>query len=223
VEIWGNKEWEFKDRETITVKEGRLPSIQQFDPKIDVESLTSTEKNHPYISSVLKVNRVKFVDVLDKASGNRYPQLLEEFYIEDWDTAQYAIGDTILRLKESLDDISLKDYILEQDQIILIIARDLKKANFSRVERLKETAKQAKENGIDMILITTASKDDIVAFREEYGLNIPTVLNDATEIKAITRSNPTMMVIKNGVVEGKYAFRATPSWEWLTENILDIK
>jgi uncharacterized membrane protein YphA (DoxX/SURF4 family) len=222
--IWSDTEtWEFKDRETITVKEAKLPSIQQFDPKIDVQSLTSTEKNHPYISSVLEANRVKFVDVLDKASGNRYPQLLEEFYIEDWDTAQYVIGDTIMRLKESLDDISLKDYILEQDQIILIISRDLKKANFSRVERLKETAKQAKENGIDMILITTASKDDIVAFREEYGLNIPTVLNDATEIKAITRSNPTMMVLKNGVVKGKYAFRATPSWEWLTQNLLDIK
>lgn len=222
--IWSDTEtWEFKDRETITVKEGKLPSIQQFDPKIDVESLTPTEKKYPYISSVLEANRVKYVDVIDKATGNRYPQLLEEFYIEDWDTSQYVIGDTILRLNESLDDISLKDYILEQDQIILIISKDLQKGNFSRIERLKETANSAEKNGIDMILITTASKDEILAFRDEYGLNIPTVLNDATEIKAITRSNPTMMVLKNGVVKGKYAFRSTPSWEWLTQNLLEVK
>lgn len=222
--IWSDTEtWEFKDRETITVKEGKLPSIQQFDPKTDVQRLTPTEKNHPYISSVIEANQAKYVDVIDKGTGDRYPQLLEEFYVEDWDTSKYVIGDTMLRLNESLDQISLKDYILEQDQIILVISRDLKKGNFSRVERLKETAKNAEEKGIDMILVTTASKDEIVAFREEHGLNIPTVLNDETEIKAITRSNPTMMIIKNGVVKGKYAFRSTPSWEWLTENVLDIK
>jgi uncharacterized membrane protein YphA (DoxX/SURF4 family) len=223
VNIWGSKEWEFKDRETITVKEGKLPSIQQFDPKTDVGRLTATEKKHPYIDSILEANKSKYVDVIDKASGNRYPQLVEEFYIEDWDTSQYVIGDTIMRVNESLDDISLKDYILEQGQIILIISRDLKKGNYSRIERLKETAKMAEKNGIGMILITTASKEEIIAFREEYGLTIPTVLNDETEIKAITRSNPTMMVLKNGVVKGKYAFRSTPSWDWLTENILDIK
>lgn len=222
--IWSDTEtWDFKDRETITVKEGKLPSIQQFEPKVDVESLTPTEKNHPYISSVLEANRVKYVDVIDKPTGNRYPQLLEEFYVEDWDTTQYAIGDTILRLSESLDDISLKDYILEQDQIILIVSRDLQNANFSRIERLKETATNAEKNGIDMILITTASQDEIIAFREEYGLKIPTVLNDATEIKAITRSNPTMIVLKKGVVKGKFAFRSTPSWDWLTQNLLEVK
>jgi len=222
--IWSDTQtWEFKDRETITIKDGKLPTIQQFDPKISVQSLTATEKNHSYISSVLDSNRVKYVDVIDKSTGDRYPQLLEEFYIEDWDTSQYAIGDTMLRLSESLDDISLQQYILEQDQIILIISKDLDKGNFSRIERLKETAKMAEQNGIDMILITTVSKDEIIAFRKEYELNIPTVLNDETEIKAITRSNPTMMILKNGVVKGKYAFRSTPSWDWLTQNILDIK
>ncbi|PHR42577.1 MAG: hypothetical protein COA32_17375 [Fluviicola sp.] len=222
--IWSDTQtWEFKDRETITIKDGKLPTIQQFDPKINVQSLTATEKNHSYISSVLDSNRVKYVDVIDKSTGDRYPQLLEEFYIEDWDTSQYAIGDTMLRLSESLDDISLQQYILEQDQIILIISKDLDKGNFSRIERLKETAKMAEQNGIDMILITTVSKDEIITFRKEYELNIPTVLNDETEIKAITRSNPTMMILKNGVVKGKYAFRSTPSWDWLTQNILDIK
>lgn len=222
--IWSDTEtWEFKDRETITIKDGKLATIQQFDPKINVQSLTAIEKKHPYISSILDSNRVKYVDVIDKSTGDRYPQLLEEFYIEDWDTSQYAIGDTMLRLSESLDDISLQQYILEQDQIILIISKDLDKGNFSRIERLKETAKMAEQNGIDMILITTVSKDEVIAFRKEYELNIPTVLNDETEIKAITRSNPTMMILKNGVVKGKYAFRSTPSWDWLTQNILDIK
>ncbi|MEX2485676.1 MAG: DoxX family protein [Brumimicrobium sp.] len=222
--IWSDTEtWEFKDRETVVVDAGKLPSIQQFDPKIDVENITPTEENFPFIKKQLDANKSEYVDVVDKESGNRYPQLLEDFYIDDWDTSRYVIGDTLLRLDESFDEISLKDYILEQEQIILIVSRDIEKGNFSRIQRLKEVSENAATNNIDMIMISTANKDDVKAFREKYELSIPTVMNDETEIKAITRSNPTMIILKKGVVKGKYAFRSTPSWEWLTTNILDIE
>jgi len=117
----------------------------------------------------------------------------------------------------------LKDHILNSDQILLVMSRDLEKGNFSRIERLKEIAEKADANDIDMILISTATKDEVLAFRDKYGLDIPTVQNDDTELKAITRSNPTLMVLKNGIVEGKYPFRSTPSWDWLVKNILDIE
>jgi hypothetical protein len=67
--------------------------------------------------------------------------------------------------------------------------------------------------------MTTASKVEIEQFREETGLIIPYCINDETEIKAITRSNPTLMVLEKGVVKGKFPFRSTPSWDWLNKNI----
>lgn len=222
--IWGNKDkWEFVERRTITIKEAILPSIQQFNPVIDVSSLTSVEKDFDYIEKVIDSNRVKYVDVIDKETGNRYPQMLEEFYIEDWDTAKYVIGDTLLRLKESFSEISLKNHILSSDQIILVISRDLSKGNFSRIERLKQIASNAEKNNIDMIMISTATQQEVNEFRKEHGLEIPTVQNDDTELKAITRSNPTLMVLKNGTIVGKYPFRSTPSWDWLVKNVIDIQ
>ena len=71
-------------------------------------------------------------------------------------------------------------------------------------------------------MITSSSKEEITAFREETGLNIPTVQNDEIEIKSITRSNPSLMVLEKSVVKGKYPFRSTPSWEWLTKNVLKV-
>lgn len=222
--IWGNKEkWEFVERKTITIKEAILPSIQQFNPVLDISSLTSIEKNFDPIAKMLENNKVEYVDVIDKASGNRYPQLLSEFYIDDWDTAQYVIGDTLLRLNDSFSEISLKEHILSSDQIILVLSRDLEKANFSRIERLKEIAENADKNKINMVLISTATQEEVEAFRSKYGLEIPTIQNDETELKAMTRSNPTLMILKKGTVKGKYAFRSTPSWDWLVKNVIDIQ
>jgi uncharacterized membrane protein YphA (DoxX/SURF4 family)/peroxiredoxin len=219
--IWGDTDtWSFEKRETKTIKAAIPHAIQQFDPSIPVENLTSVEKEFEPIAAILANNQAQYIDVIDKETGDRYPMSLADFHLPDIDTAMYAIGDTLIRLDESLTDISLKEYILSQEQVILIFSRNLSSGNFSRISRLKEIAEKAKENNIAVIMISTASKEEIIAFREKTGLNIPTVQNDEIEIKAITRSNPSLMVLSNSVVMGKYPFRSTPSWEWLTENIL---
>src|SRR5690554_5154051 len=221
--IWGDTEnWKFSKRETKTIVPAILHSIQQFDPSIGVENLTSIEKNFAPIAEILNNNQAQYIDVIDKATGDRYPMSMEDFYIPDIDTSIYAIGDTLMRLDESLTDISLKDYILAQDQVILIFSRNLSNGNFSRISRLNEIAEKAPQHNIAVIMISTASKEDVIAFREATGLQIPTLQNDEIEIKAITRSNPSLMVLKKGVVKGKYPFRSTPSWEWLSKNIIKV-
>lgn len=222
--IWGDTEtWKFEKRETKTIKAQIPHSIQQFDPTIPVEGLTSTEKEFEPIATIIDSNKAEYIDLVDKETGDRYPMLLSDFHLPDIDTSIYTIGDTLIRVNESLTDISLKDYILNQEQVILVFSRNLSKGNFSRIARLKEIAEKSKENNIPMIMISTASKEEVLAFRAEYGLEIPTVQNDEIEIKAITRSNPSLMVLENSVVKGKYPFRSTPSWDWLTTNILNVK
>jgi hypothetical protein len=61
---------------------------------------------------------------------------------------------------------------------------------------------------------------EIDAFRKANNFDIPIFLNDETELKAIARSNPSLMVLKKGVVKGKYPTNSTPSVEWLKKNCL---
>ena len=180
--------------------------------------ITEAEKNLPIVQAMLAANQTYYVDLVDRTTGDRFPQLLEDFYMPEVDTARFFVGDTLLRLQEDFQEVDLRDFILEAPQIIWLVARDLSNANFSRMERLKDIYTAAQENQIPMILMTASSQRQIEAFRNDWELNIPIVLNDETEIKAITRSNPTLMVIRNGVVSGKYAFRSTPSWDWLIKN-----
>lgn len=219
-EIWGNPDlWKWSGREERIIKQGKLPSItDQFNPKIPVEMITEAEKNLPIVQAMLAANQTYYVDLVDRTTGDRFPQLLEDFYMPEVDTARFFVGDTLLRLQEDFQEVDLRDFILEAPQIIWVVARDLSNANFSRMERLKDIYTAAQENQIPMILMTASSQRQIEAFRNDWELNIPIVLNDETEIKAITRSNPTLMVIRNGVVSGKYAFRSTPSWDWLIKN-----
>lgn len=222
-DIWGNAEvWQFKNRETKTLVPAILPSIQQFNPSINVEDLTEIEKEFDPIRQILEENQVPYITLIDRNDGTKYPMMLEDFYLPDLDTALYEIGDTTYALSEELTDISLQDYILSQEQIILIFSRHFDQGNFQRMERLKSIAENAKQNNIPMLVISTVSKERVEAFREEYGLYLPTLQNDEIEIKAITRSNPSLMVLKNGVVKGKYPHRSIPSWEWLIENILEL-
>ena len=212
--------WEHLETKTITLKAGKLASItEQFNPTMTIASLTKVERELPVVQAFTAENTVPFIDVIEKASGNRYPQLLEEFFAEDWDTSQYVIGDTSMRLNEFADEINLLDYILDSERIFIVVSRNIKTADFSRVQRLLDIKQQADELGIPMLLMTTAAKEEIEQFREETGLIIPYCINDETEIKAITRSNPTLMVLEKGVVKGKFPFRSTPSWDWLNKNI----
>lgn len=224
--IWGDTDtWEFKTRETKTIVPSVLPSIQQFEPGISVESLTDVEKEFEPIAQILSENQVAYVEFTDKGSGNTDLILLDDlpFMIEDLDTSEYALGDTLMQLDEYLSEINLKDYILSQDQVLLIFSRIFKDANFNKIDRLIEISKKASEHNIPVIMITTENQENIEAFRAETGLIVPTVLNDDIEIKAITRSNPTLMVLENGVVKGKYPHRSTPTWTWLIENVLKIE
>jgi hypothetical protein len=56
---------------------------------------------------------------------------------------------------------------------------------------------------------------------KKNGLHLASFTNDATELKAIARSNPSLMVVKNGIVKGKYPNKAIPSIEWIKKHILN--
>ncbi len=225
-EIWSDTEtWEFVSRETKTIKEGILPSIQQFDPSSDVYNLTDIEKNFEPVAQMLTENQAQYVQLINKENGDINEVELEEFeyIVDDIDTSVQKIGDTIQKLDEYFSTVNIKDYILEQEQIIIIFSRILKDGDFRRMNNFKEIVEQAEANNIPIVMITTSGPEDIATFREQTGLLVPTFQNDDIEIKAITRSNPTLMVIGNATVLGKYPYRSIPSWKWLTSNVIKIE
>lgn len=222
--IWGDTtKWKFKERTTTVIKKAISPSIQQFDPSIGIRNITPEEKKFAPIAAVLDSNLLQYIVLVDTAYDEEMKIPLTDYQVDSTSFSDYTIKDTIIQLNEALNDVSLKDYILQQQQIILVISREINDGNFSRISRLKDIQKKANRAGIPMVMITASPKEDVLEFRKKTGLYLPTLKNDNIELKGMTRSNPTLMVLSKGVVIGKYSSRSIPSWEWLIENRINLK
>jgi len=64
---------------------------------------------------------------------------------------------------------------------------------------------------IETIAITSSSAPDFEQFRHQYQLAAPYYYGDATVLKAMIRSNPGLMLLREGTVLGKWHFNDVPT------------
>lgn len=104
--------------------------------------------------------------------------------------------------------------LLEQEApLILVAVYDLDAANAKGVEKTAEFVRRAQEAGIDCCFLTASSVDRAEEFKQQYGLqNFPFYYADNTSIKAVIRSNPGIVLIKNAYVLKLWDWRRLPSF-----------
>ncbi len=219
--IWEQEDWEYKENRQVTIKEMKLASItEQFNPFIVLNEIGDPERNMTVLKEFLADKMVEIVHVKNLSSDDIYDVPMEEFTLEEYTPEYYSIIDTVYQIDAEVSEFSIRDYIVETDQIILITSRNITTADWQNIDKYKKIYDFAQQNGIPMVLITSTSRDKINAFRKKYNWNIPVFNNDEVELKAIARSNPSMMIIQDGIVKGKYSHRSTPTVDWLKKNIL---
>lgn len=221
--IWENEEWEFKDMVQKVVKPTKLPSItEQFNPFISVKDLTEREKEIPYIVDFLAENSIDVVRVKNLSANETYEVPLDEFTLEEYAPEYYKVLDTIQMVNPEKTEISIREYVISAENIIVLTTKNLNQANWNQIERYKDIYAKAKAANIPMVLLCSVSREDMMAFRKKHNFNVPMFTNDEIELKAISRSNPSMMVIQKGIVKGKFAHRSTPTHDWLNKNIFGL-
>jgi uncharacterized membrane protein YphA (DoxX/SURF4 family) len=219
--IWEKEdEWEYVDMVQKVIKPTKLPSItQQFNPYIQVSDLSQPEKDLAYINAFLAENVEQIVRVKNLSSDDVYEVPMEEFTLEEYTPEYYKILDTTYQVDAEISEISIRDYIASADDIIVVTTKNLNEADWSTVENYKAIFAKAKEKEIPMVLLCSASREDMLAFRKKYKFDIPMFTNDEIELKTIARSNPSMMIVQKGIVTGKFTFRSIPSFDWLNKNL----
>ncbi len=222
--IWEDADWEYKDGVQVTIKATKLPSItEQFNPFILMTELNEAERKMEVISAFLKDKEVEVVRVKNKSSNDIYNVPMDEFTLEEYTPEYYTVLDTVYQIDEDVLEFSLRDYSVEVEQIIMITSRNIMTANWESIEKYKKIFDYAKQQNIPMVLVTSTSRDKINYFRKKYNFDIPVFNNDEIELKAIARSNPSMMIIQKGIVKEKFAHRSTPTVDWLIKNVLKIE
>ena len=102
--------------------------------------------------------------------------------------------------------------LLRGNKLVLII-QNTEKADRDRhviINKLLNDAKTSRAN-ITPLIITSSSPAEFDVFRHNANFEVPFYYADATVLKSIIRANPGFVLLKNGVVKGKYHYHDVPS------------
>ena len=112
------------------------------------------------------------------------------------------------------------DEILADDNyVFLLISHDLEKASRKNQEHINLLAGRLMNSGFRFICMTS-SVPQIEEFKLETGAPYIFGFSDQTMLKTILRSNPGLMMIKNGTIINKWHHRHLPAEQVLLDRIL---
>lgn len=132
-----------------------------------------------------------FVDQRSTLVKKGYEPPIHDFAIED----------------EEWNDIT-EDVLAYEGQTYLVVAYDLKLANeeaMARVQRLYNRCVLSRDTRC--YVLTASTDEDIEALRHRTGVTYPFCKMDPITLKTIIRSNPGVVLIQNGTVQDKWAWR----------------
>ncbi|TBR19133.1 MAG: DoxX family protein [Chitinophagaceae bacterium] len=111
---------------------------------------------------------------------------------------------------KTLDNLDVTYEILEKEKpLVLFFSERISKINPSWNKSIAEMQDLLFENDIQMVVVTAESENSNSSKNKfSYIINNPDILVvrcDATAIRTAARINPTMYLLKKGIVEGKWA------------------
>ncbi len=180
------------------------------------------------------IAHLPFIDFRAYAVGNHLPSLMEpseqlkyefvmekdgkEFVFDTYPTDKsYTYKSMDLANPEALpkitdlnvwtDEGDYTEELLSGTKLLIIIysAEKASKANMEAINKLVNASNKA-----EPWVLTASGYEEFEAFRHEVQLAAPYYYGDATVLKTIVRSNPGIVLLKDGTVLGKWHHNDTP-------------
>lgn len=127
---------------------------------------------------------------------------------------------------DSIGNDMTEHFIRNKDFQFIIAAYDLKKTNKEAFKnKILPLAEKVLAKNYSFIILTSNDRNDINNFVKELKINenIEFYSSDDTSLKAMIRSNPGLVLLKNAVVLGKWHYRNIPDFEKIDFNKLEKK
>ena len=131
----------------------------------------------------------------------------------------YEVISRVNILDANKNEINLTEWLLDQPLVFVFSSLNIDEADWSEIERIRGIVDYTKETGIPIVLLTRGSRAQINRWKQKYKLSIATFSNDDKGLMMISRSNPNLMLIKNGVVRAKYTRLNLPTAETLKKKL----
>ena len=142
----------------------------------------------------------EYVDTRTVQTKKGYEPPIHDFALTSCDT-----GEDITELV-----LTKKGYTFLLVSPRLAVADD---SNFGDIDQIYE---YAEENGADFYCVTASANDEIERWRDLTGAEYQFCNADETTLKTMIRSNPGLMLLKDGTIIGKWSHNALPQTDDLT-------
>ena len=129
---------------------------------------------------------------------------------------------TNFEIQDEYGDDYTEAYISNPDYQFIVVAYDLTTTNtraFTR--RINPLAAEAEQAGYSLIVLTGSPYLTVEAFRHEHQSPYPFYQSSEVALKTIIRSNPGLLLMKNGVVLDKWSFRRIPDFGSIREEHME--
>ena len=125
------------------------------------------------------------------------------------------IHDFALTSCDTGEDIT-EQVLTKKGYTFLLVSPRLAVADDSNFGDIDQIYEYAEENGADFYCVTASANDEIERWRDLTGAEYQFCNADETTLKTMIRSNPGLMLLKDGTIIGKWNHNALPQTDDLT-------
>ncbi|KAA6317594.1 hypothetical protein EZS27_032271, partial [termite gut metagenome] len=120
------------------------------------------------------------------------------------------------------EDITEK-VLTDENYTFLLTIWSVEKADDSNIDLINEIYDYCTENGYGFYGLTSSSDEQIEQWRYKTGAEYPFCLTDPITLKTMIRSNPGLMLIKNGGILNKWSDKDLPNEYVLSDRLENIR
>lgn len=153
-----------------------------------------TEENYPWQDTV----NWEYASSTEKLIKEGYKAPIHDFVIEH----------------PELGDIT-QDILQDNSYTFLVIAYNINHTNADNQEKLNRLAAYAQEKGYRFYGLSASVGDDLQKYKDAHQVNYDFCSTDEIQLKTIVRSNPGLILLREGTVLNKWGHRDLPEVEEL--------
>jgi triosephosphate isomerase len=121
-------------------------------------------------------------------------------------------ADLFIERTDDGEDIT-EEVLADTSYVFLLVSPYLEQADDSRLDLINELYEYAREHSYKFYCLTASTEKDINRWREMTGAEYPFCLTDGIVLKTVIRSNPGLMLLKDGTVIRKWSHNDLPEIE----------
>lgn len=149
-------------------------------------------------------------------------------WVKEWEFVNQRLDESgvirghSLRIFDSAGNDLTGIYVNNPGYQFLVASYDLSEGSRKGFEKLDKLYTEIYELGHSYIVLTGSLDDEITGYQEGLQPDLEFYHADDIELKMMIRSNPGLVLLKDGIVMGKWHWRDTPTIEELKEEFPDL-